>query len=145
MTETTPEPTLPEPSLPEPTLTGSRVLVVEDEALVSLSVEQWLRELDCEVIGVATSVEEGLQFAEALEFDIAVLDVNLSGQLCFSIVDALARRGIPFVFATGYASGDLPEAFHNAPMVQKPFDKYGLAKVLRSALPRVPRRSNDDG
>jgi hypothetical protein len=38
--------------------------------------------------------------AEAI--DVTVLDVNLNGQMSYPIADALAARGVPFVFSTGY-------------------------------------------
>ncbi len=58
-------------------LIGLRVLVEEDEALVSMLVEDYLEELGCEVIGVASRLEDAMENTRTLQLDAAVLDVNL--------------------------------------------------------------------
>ena len=54
--------------------------------------------------------------------DIAVLDVNLSGETSFPIADALRRKGVPFVFATGYGESiAVPGHYADVPVVPKPW------------------------
>ena len=43
-----------------------------------------------------------LRLAEQEALDGAVLDVNLNGDWCFPIAEVLRRRGVPFIFLTGY-------------------------------------------
>lgn len=90
-------------------LLGRRILVAEDEPLVALELEATLRGLGCEVLGPAATLEEALRLATAPSerIDAAVLDINLAGRASFPAADALAKRGVPIVFATGY--GDLPD------------------------------------
>ena len=82
-------------------LAGRRVLVIEDEALIAMLLEDQLAELGCEIAGVAARFDDALEKATALAFDVAILDVNLSGKESFPIAEALRARGMPFVFATG--------------------------------------------
>src|SRR5579875_3519458 len=89
---------------PNHLLQGKRALVVEDEPRVAMMVEDLLRDLGCEVVGLATRVDEATAKAETLSFDIALLDVNLGDKQSFPVAEAIAARGLPFVFTTGYSA-----------------------------------------
>jgi len=115
-------------------LRGRRVLVVEDEVLVSITIENWLAEFGCEIVAVASLLPEAIEKMNNSDFDIAVLDVNLAGERSYPIAEALTERGIPFIVATGYAAEALPESMRRSPTLQKPFDKIGLKASLRAAL-----------
>ncbi len=117
-----------------------RILVLDDEPLISMLVEDWLADLGCEVVGPARSVAEGLRFAGETPLDGAILDVNLAGQNSFSVAAELAKRGIPFAFATGDV-GIAPEAgFHDPILLPKPFNVDAVKTVLDKMLAaRAPR------
>ena len=119
-------------------LAGTRVLVVEDEALVSMLVEEYLDELGCEVVGVASRLEDALEKARALALDAAVLDVNLAGRLSYPVAELLRARGVPFVFATGYGLSGLPDELRGAPVLAKPFRQDQLAAALRQTRTAAP-------
>jgi CheY-like chemotaxis protein len=111
-------------------LKGLRVLVVEDEMMVSMLIEDMLAELGCEVVGPASRLDEALAIAKEAELDCAVLDVNLGGQPIFPLADLLRERGRPFAFATGYGDAGLREVDRGSPVLQKPFREGDLARVL---------------
>jgi CheY-like chemotaxis protein len=111
-----------------------RALVVEDEVLVAMLVEEMLGDLGCEVAALSTHLDEALRLAKGDNFDFAVLDINLNGTRSFPIADLLADRGVPFLFATGYGAGILPERHAKAVILHKP---YSL-EDLRAALARLP-------
>lgn len=117
-------------------LSGVRVLVVEDEMMVSMLLEDMLSDIGCVSVGPATRMEAALKLIELGGFDIAILDVNLNGTETYPIADALAARAIPFVFASGYSAGGLREQYRSSPMLQKPFQERELAQTLASALSR---------
>ena len=71
-----------------------RILVVDDEPLISMLVEDWLTELGCEVVGPVRSAEDGLELAND-RLDGAILDVNLAHGTCYSLANALHARGVP--------------------------------------------------
>lgn len=116
-------------------LTGLKVLVVEDEMLVSMLVEDMLSELGCEVVGPAADIAEALELARDTAIDAALLDVNLGGKPIFPVADLLRERGVPYVFASGYGEAGITEDHRGAPVLQKPFREVDLAKALK-ALPR---------
>lgn len=121
-------------------LRGRRVLIVEDEPLIALMLEDMLQDLGCEIAGVAGSPEAALT---ALEHgrapDAAVLDLNLHGRSSGGVADALAARGVPFLFVTGYGDESIPEAHCRRPVLGKPFADNDLAKALNKLLADADR------
>jgi len=116
---------------------GLRVLVVEDEMMVSMLIEDMLTDLGCAIVGPASRLDEAMELARATEFDCAVLDVNLGGQPIFPVADLLRERGRPFAFATGYGDAGLRDQDRGAPVLQKPFREGDLARVLGELLAKV--------
>src|SRR5438309_3731084 len=118
-------------------LAGLRVLVVEDEMMVSMLIEDMLGDLGCVVIGPASRLEESMDLARSSQIDCAVLDVNLGGEPIFPLADLLRELGRPFAFATGYGDAGLREADRGTPVLQKPFREGDLARVLGELHARV--------
>ena len=100
---------------------GLRILLVEDEAMVAMIIEDTLNDLGCEVVGPMSSIQRGLTAAESERIDGAFLDVNLRGELVYPVAEALAARGVPFAFVTGYGEKGIDERFRDAPVLTKPF------------------------
>jgi len=118
-------------------LAGLRVLVVEDEMMVSMLIEDMLTDLGCRVIGPASRLDEAFDLARTADLDCAVLDVNLAGQPIFPLADLLRERGRPFAFATGYGDAGLRDIDKGAPVLQKPFREGDLARVLDELRAKV--------
>ena len=114
-------------------LQGLRVLVVEDEFLVSMDIELMLRELGCEVVGPVADVETALRAAREQPLDLALLDINLGGQPVTAVADALAARAVPFALCTGYRHDQLSGRYPGAPKLMKPFQIADLGSALRAA------------
>ena len=119
-------------------LTGLRLLVVEDEMMVAMMVEDLLTDMGCVVVDVAGTLARGLELAAdpRLALDGAVLDVNLGGDKVYPIADALAARGVPFIFATGYGIAGIAEDFSHIPALAKPYNPGALERMLSAALDR---------
>jgi CheY-like chemotaxis protein len=111
-----------------------RVLIVEDEMLVAMNIEDMLLDLGHEVAGLASRLTPALALAAEAEIDAAVLDVNLAGEQSFPVADLLDKRGIPFLFATGYGLGGIEERYRGRTVLQKPFRLADLGAALRSAM-----------
>jgi CheY-like chemotaxis protein len=108
--------------------------VVEDEMLVAWLLEDMLGDLGCVVVGPAASVTQALTMLDAEAIDAAVLDLNLNGERSFPVADALAARGVPFAFSTGYAKDSLPNGYQCFPVLQKPFGRGKLGDALAKLL-----------
>jgi len=115
-------------------LAGLSVLVVEDEYFIADDICRALRSLRAEVIGPFASAPEALRLLIEKEVtpDLAVLDINLQGESVYPIADELARRGVGFVFTTGYDPAGMPDHYRDMPRWQKPFDPEALAENLRT-------------
>lgn len=105
--------------------------------LIGMLLEDMLQELGHVVVGVTPRVNEALEAVGRETFDVAILDVHLNGQSVFPVAEALSARGIPFVFATGYGERGLPEKYRDRPILQKPFAKDDLERML-NAMPVKP-------
>lgn len=107
-----------------------KVLIVEDEYLVSVILEECLEDLGFQVVGTMPSLKAALKAVGTTEFDVAMLDMNLSGESSTPVAEALDALGIPFLFLTGYGQAGVPEQFHARQIVQKPFVLSDLQKAL---------------
>jgi CheY-like chemotaxis protein len=110
------------------------VLVVEDEYLIRMLLEDMLDELGYGVAAAVGTISEAQQLAANGEFSAAILDVNLDGQEIYPVADILAKRGLPFVFVTGYGERSLPEAYRGRPALQKPFQAEQLKTTLAGLM-----------
>lgn len=115
-------------------LQGIRVFILEDESLIAMLIEDMLDELGCAVAGTAASLDEAERKIAGLDFDVAVLDINLNGVKSFPVAERLAGAGMPFIFSTGYGPSGVPPALQNIPVITKPFAAIELEKALAAVL-----------
>jgi DNA-binding NtrC family response regulator len=112
-----------------------RVLIVEDEMLVAMSVENVLTDAGFDVIGIAGRVDKAKGYiAGKASPDVAVMDLNLAGASSVALADAFVAAGIPFVVLTGYGTMDLPSHLRQVPILSKPFDPPRLVRAIEAAL-----------
>ena len=115
-------------------LTGKRVLIVEDEFLLAMQVESELLASGCTFLGPYTNLSAALSAARSAHIDLALLDINLDGEMVYPLADELTARGVPFVFVSGYGTADLPVRFRANPRVGKPFEPALLVETIRRAI-----------
>ncbi|MBB3890899.1 PAS domain S-box-containing protein [Phenylobacterium haematophilum] len=113
-------------------LRGKRVLIVEDAVLLALELETGLSDAGAQVVGPAYELAEAMSLL-AGQIDAAVLDANLNGLAVTPVAEALAARGVPFVFATGYGDSGAPMGF-DAPIIRKPYDVTQVAAAVGALL-----------
>ncbi len=85
------------------------MLVVEDEALLAMELEELLDRAGCTIVGPFSDVARALDAAHRERIDVALLDMNLNGEMVYPLADELTRKGVPFLFVTGYGALDVPE------------------------------------
>lgn len=112
-------------------MSALRVIIVEDEVLAAMMLEDLLEDLGCDVVASFGGVDQALSWLASQDEppDGAVLDVNLGGEMVFPFAEALARRAVPFAFATGYGALS-DQRFAEAPLIAKPVNMGDLAKVV---------------
>lgn len=119
-------------------LSGRRILVVEDEFIILLMIEHMLKELGCESVTAAATIDKALALIDGNVFDAAMVDMNLKGQDSRPVADALAARGVPFMFCTGNRAEDTMVALIDRPVLCKPIRSEELVDILTRLLPTAP-------
>ena len=111
-----------------------RLLVVEDEYLIRMLLEDMLADLGYDVAAAVGSIAEASAVAANGDFSAAILDVNVDGREIYPVADILAKRGVPFVFVTGYGERSLADPYNNRPALQKPFQVEQLKNAIVGLL-----------
>lgn len=115
-------------------MAARRILIVEDETMISMMVEDFLADLGWDVVGVAGTLDQALVMAQEAALDAALLDLNLHGQNTFGVAEILQKRQIPLVFATGYGAQGIESRFRAIPTLTKPYRRDELESALHQAL-----------
>ena len=115
-------------------LAGLRVLVVEDEMLVSMLIEDFLADQMCTVVGPYSSVDSALAPAASANIDFALLDVNIHGVKVYPVAEALQARRVPFLLLSGYGEKAVPADRLEWRACGKPFNLDVLAAMMIEEL-----------
>ena len=106
-----------------------RVFLVEDEFLMASTLQEDLEAEGFQVFGPYPTLALAQAAIDVDRYDVAIIDVNLRGQLSYPIADELMRRNVPLIILTGFALRDLPDRFRKVLKLSKP---YNLAATLRA-------------
>lgn len=109
---------------------GMRVLVAEDEILVSMVIEQMLIDLDCHVVGPFATLPAAMEACQNESYDVALIDMNLAGERADPLLAELAALSIPFVIASGAATSDLNH--RPTVMLSKPYGFSQLSNAVEA-------------
>jgi DNA-binding response OmpR family regulator len=93
------------------------------------------------VLGPSPDLQHGLDMVKSERVDCAVLDINLHGDLAFSLAGELRKRGTPSIFATGYDQSVLPGAFSDSVRLEKPINLNALLRAVQSVCTREDTRT----
>ena len=104
--------------------------------LVLLNVEDMLANLGCTAVSAAANADQALALIDGQAFDLAMVDLNLNASKSYLVADALAARGVPFVFSTGYSGESLDDGYRDRPVLGKPYCIAELVEVLTRLLRR---------
>jgi CheY-like chemotaxis protein len=113
-----------------------KVFLVEDEGIIRILVADMLGELGHTLAAEAGHIDQALELARSTEFDLAILDFNLRGEMVTPVAKLIMARGRPIIFATAFGSEGLPEDFRNFPALLKPYHLEDLAALIDQVGPR---------
>ncbi|MCC9065762.1 response regulator transcription factor [Flavobacterium piscisymbiosum] len=115
----------------------SRILIVEDEVLIALSLKKMLEPIF--TVETAHSYEEARMLLSHKLFDLALIDISLSGDKTGLDLAGFINAGIsiPFIFTTALTDpGTLEKvtSLRPAAYLSKPVEKVNLVTAIQLAL-----------
>ena len=113
------------------------IFLVEDETLVRMSLASMVEELGHRVVAEAGTIKEAGAIAMTGVFDLAILDINIDGLGIDPVAHVIERRGLPFLFVTGYGAEWLPSLFRRRPVLEKPVSLDRLRHTIDTLLERA--------
>ncbi len=116
-----------------------RVLIIEDDVLISAQIEYPLTDAGFDVVGIAATGEEAIEFARSQAPVLAVVDIRLAGDRdgVDTTLELFRAHGIRCIFATAHSDPDARQrAEPAAPLgwLQKPYTMASLAAMVRNAM-----------
>jgi DNA-binding NtrC family response regulator len=109
-------------------------LVVEDQALIAMSIETYLEDAGIAVRTVG-SIAEARAWLEANMVDVAIVDFMLKDGPATELAGEFNRHAIPFVIYSGYPIGHgVPSELQGVPWLEKPTSREDLMKVVLKTL-----------
>jgi len=109
------------------------ILIVEDEAMISMMLEEFVETLGHEVRGVASTVDEACQMVREGGFDLAVVDCNLNGEEVWPATELLEQAGIPYILSSGGSISSVPQPYSARPMLPKPYTIGAISDLIEAA------------
>ena len=112
------------------------VMLLEDEYLIALDAERNLEELGVKNIRVVNTLPAAAAIADAGDVDVAVLDLNINGEMSYEVAEMFRKKRIPIVFASGYELRNKiePDLEDTAVHLRKPYTSESLKDALEAAL-----------
>ena len=121
----------------EPTgaLSGARILVVEDDFLISTELDLILADAGATVLGPCRTLAQAERAIADNSISAAILDFRLGDATALPLAAQLNRHGIPFVFFTGQSNTrQIESACPGAKVISKPFQSRIIVAALADVL-----------
>lgn len=108
------------------------ILVVEDDAMLSLAMEDILQKLGHRNVEFAFDLSGAMEIAGNGSFSLVFLDVDLNGELSLPVARLLRQKNIPWFFTTGFGSRFDYEDLQGAPIIRKPYSEQDIREAIVS-------------
>jgi DNA-binding NtrC family response regulator len=106
-------------------------LILEDQALIGMSLEAYLEDEGFDIAGPFTAAAQALDWLTRETPALALLDVMLGDGSCVAVAGELKRRGVPFAVYSGLPpGGEVPPELHGVPWLEKPVSRETLTRTL---------------
>lgn len=115
-----------------------RVFLVEDEFLVASALQEDLEAKGFHVFGPYPTLALAQAAVGAERYDVAIIDMNLRGELAYPVADELMRRNVPLIILTGYSIPDMPARFQGVMKLNKPYEIGATLRAVEKVLGSDP-------
>ena len=124
---------------PVQSTTKTRILVVEDEAVIARDISQQLEALGYDPVGRTARGDEAVQLVGQLRPDLVLMDIHLEGPTDGIEAASQIREqfSIPVVFLTAFASEPIIQRAKTAGpfgYIVKPFEEHELHRIIEMGL-----------
>jgi len=124
---------------PCPPAASTRILIVEDEAIVACDLQSRLESFGYEVVGIAVSGEQAIRLAAETSPDLVLMDIQLRGQWDgIQVAEKLrAQERVGIIFLSAHSTDDmLTRAKLTEPLAYllKPYQERELKIAIDVAL-----------
>lgn len=106
------------------------ILVVEDDAMLSLAMEDILKKLGYTDLEFAFDLAGALAVTDSKSFSLVFLDVDLNGELSLPVARVLRQHDVPWFFTTGFGSRFDYEDLGEAPIIRKPYSEQDIKQAI---------------
>jgi CheY-like chemotaxis protein len=110
------------------------VLIVEDEMIVAMMMEDLVRSLGAQEVHICPDTASALEIINTKQIDCAVLDLRVLDGTTTAVADALALRGIPFLFSSGSELAEMEARYADRPRISKPFMDDDFKMIVLDTL-----------
>jgi DNA-binding NtrC family response regulator len=116
-------------------LNGARILVVEDDFLISSELDSILADAGATVLGPCRTLAQAERVMEGSSISAAILDFRIGNATTLQVAEQLHSQGIPLVFFTGQTNtGQIQSACPGAKVISKPFQRRAIVAALADVL-----------
>ena len=126
-----------------PAKPGLLILVVEDEMLIATSLEIVLESNGHRVLGPVPTVQSARLALENALPDMALIDYRLADSTTEPLLADLHERGIPTCVLSGYSRDQLPAAYADYQLLEKPFSMHALLESIDAMLLQEKHANHD--
>jgi CheY-like chemotaxis protein len=120
-----------------------RVLVVEDESVIALSLKVQLEAIGCEVVGTARDADGAVELARSSCPDVVLMDLGLPGKSGIEATRAItAEMATQVILVTAYSDERVDRALAAGAcsVLTKPIGQQQLARAIAKATRGKPAR-----
>ena len=126
-------------------MSAGRILIVEDDVLISELLSQTLESIDYEVVGIVSSLAKTQEFLQRnIPFDLALLDIRMHNEdQGIEVAKLMNSRDIPFIYITSFSDKNtLQSAVEQQPLgyILKPFKPREIQDSVTAAFDKMEPR-----
>jgi DNA-binding response OmpR family regulator len=117
---------------------GINILIVEDESIVALEIEEYLKLNGYNVVDICFNAKSAVEVALTKEIDLIIMDISLHNSSGIdAAIEIKKRLNIPIIYLTSYVDEEVINnaiATNPSAYLTKPFDQNELLASIKIAL-----------